>query len=62
MSVYLEAVAQASERRQDSEAAFRTALARAADHHSLQQIATAAGMSKSGVVHLVNQAKENTDA
>ncbi len=61
MSVYLEAVAQTAERRANSEAAFRAALARAAQHHSLSQVAIAAGMSKSGVVHLVNAEKENSN-
>jgi biotin operon repressor len=61
VSVYLEAVAQTAERRQHSETEFRAALARAAEHHSLQQIANAAGMSKSGVVHLVNQQKETKE-
>ena len=53
MSVYLEAVAQAAERRAASEAAFRAALVAAANHHSLSQIAPYAGLKKSGVAWLV---------
>ncbi len=53
MSVYLEAVAQAAERRQQSEAEFRAALVRATAHHSLSQIAPHAGLTKAGVAYLV---------
>lgn len=55
MSVYLEAVAQAAERRASSEAEFRAALVRAADHHSLAQIAPHAGLTKPGVAYIVNR-------
>ncbi len=62
MSVYLEAVSQAAERRQDSEQEYRAALARATQHHSLSQIAAAAGVSKGAVAWLVNTQKESSDA
>lgn len=52
-SVYLEAVAQAREKRQDAEAEFRAALLRATTHHSLAQIASHAGLSRAGVAWLV---------
>ena len=58
MSVYLEAVAQARDRRAAAELEFRAALARAAEHHSLRQIAPYAGMSFTGVHWLVQQQKE----
>lgn len=66
MSVYLEAVAQAREHRdtthQDASQAdreFRAALARAAQHHSLREIARYAGVTFAGVKWLIDQ-KENT--
>lgn len=62
MSAYLEAVAQARDQREQSEAAFRAALARAAEHHSLRQIAPYAGMTFTGVHHLLQAQKESTDA
>jgi len=49
MSAYLEAVAQAAERRTTSEAEFRAALIRASEHHSLREIAKHAGLSHAGV-------------
>ena len=55
MSVYLEAVAQAAERRANSEAEFRAALVRATEFHSLSAIAPAAGLTKAGVAYLVAQ-------
>lgn len=55
MSVYLEAVAQAAERRADAEAAFRAALIRAREHHSLREIAPHAGLTWSGVAWLTKQ-------
>lgn len=60
MSVYLEAVAQAAERRTQSDAEFRAAIVRAAEWHSLRTIAPYAGLSFSGVAFLLK--KENTDA
>lgn len=59
MSAYLEAVAQARERRAQSEADFRAAVVRAAQHHSLRQIAPHAGMTFSGVQAVLNREKEN---
>ncbi len=59
MSVYLEAVAQAAEKRQESEADYRAALTRATDHHSLAQIAAAAGVSKGAVAWLVKNGRSN---
>ena len=61
MSVYLEAVAQAREHRQDAEAEFRAALKRAAQHHSLREIAPAAGMTYSGVAWLLKSKEANDD-
>jgi hypothetical protein len=68
MSVYLEAVAQARETRdqthQASNAAnlaFRAALERAHQHHSLRQIAVVAGISHSGVKFLIDEGKDNDD-
>ncbi len=58
MSVYLEAVAQAAERRAASEAEFRAALARAAEHHSLRQIAPHAGLTYSGVAWLLKNKED----
>ena len=59
MSVYLEAVAQARDHRAQSEADFRAALHRAAEHHSMRQIAVHAGLSYSGVRWLLKEAEEN---
>ncbi len=53
MSVYLEAVAQAAQKRRDSEQEFRAALVQATHHHSLSQIAPHAGLTKAGVAWLV---------
>lgn len=61
MSVYLEAVAQAAERRTQSETEFRAALARAAEHHSLRQIAPHAGLTYSGVAFLLKTTKGGDD-
>jgi len=61
MSVYLEAVAQARDHRAQSEADFRKALQRAADHHSLRQIAPHAGLTYSGVAWLLKEGKERDD-
>lgn len=55
MSVYLEAVAQAREHRQDAEQAFRNALNRAREHHSLREIAPYAGLSFAGVAWLTKE-------
>lgn len=60
MSVYLEAVAQAAEHRQDAEAEFRAALVRARQHHSLREIAPHAGLTYSGVAWLTQEG-ETTD-
>lgn len=67
MSVYLEAVAQAREHRDtthqtsaQADAEFRAALARAAQHHSLREIARHAGITFSGVKWIIDQ-KEPTD-
>lgn len=54
-SVYLEAVAQAREHRHDAETQFRAAVARAAEHHSLRQIAPHAGLTFSGVAYILRQ-------
>lgn len=58
MSAYLEAVDQAREHRAQSEAAFAAAIVRAAQHHSLRQIAPHAGLTYSGVAHILNREKE----
>ena len=62
MSVYLEAVEQAREKREhthqadaNAQAAFVQALTVAREHHSLRQIAAAAGISYSGVKYLLDQ-------
>lgn len=67
MSVYLEAVEQARERREAThaadeaaQAAFVNALTIARQHHSLRAIAKAAGITHSGVVYLLDQ-KGTTD-
>lgn len=59
-SAYLEAVAQAAERRAASETDFRAALVRARQHHSLREIAPYAGMSFAGVAFLT-KTKEGAD-
>lgn len=62
MSVYLEAVEQAREQREQThaadtqaQAAFVHALTVARNHHSLRAIAKAAGITHSGVVYLLDQ-------
>lgn len=60
MSVYLEAVEQAREHRTHAEHEFRAALARAAEHHSLRQIAPHAGLSHAGVAFLLKTKEKNT--
>ena len=59
MSSYLEAVAQARDRRADAETEFRAALARAREHHSLREIAPYAGMTYAGVQWLTQKEKKD---
>lgn len=68
MSAYLEAVEQAREHRDQThaadaaaQAAFVNALVIARQHHSLRQIAQAAGISFSGVKFLTEQNGGTTD-
>lgn len=61
MSAYLEAVAQARDRRADAEQEFRAALMRAREHHSLREIAPYAGMTYAGVQWLT-QKKESEES
>jgi hypothetical protein len=60
-SAYLEAVAQAAERRAASETDFRAALVRARQHHSLREIAPYAGMSFAGVAWLTKEEGSTDD-
>ena len=66
MSVYLEAVEQARERRDathqadaEAQAAFVAALTVARQHHSLRKIAAAAKLSHSGVQWLIDHKEAN---
>jgi hypothetical protein len=55
VSVLLEAVAEARELRQQAEREFRRALVRAAEAHSLREIARVAGITFSGVAYLLRR-------
>lgn len=62
MSALLDAVEIARERRDAAERAFREALERAAEHHSLRTVARYAGLSHNGVRWLIGHDKRKGKA
>lgn len=58
MSVYLQAVTDARQRRETAEHAFRAALQAAVPYHSWAEIARAAGLSRSGARYLALELNE----
>lgn len=57
MSVLLDVVTEARELRDRAEHEFRTALVRAKAHHSLAELARAAGMSRPGIQYILRRAR-----
>lgn len=58
MPTLLEEVARTRDDRAHSDQAFRAALVAAREMYSWGEIAKVAGLSRGGVIHLVNSAKE----
>ena len=55
MSALLDAITQAREARDAAQAHYREVVRKAREHHSLSELARAAGITRSGVQHLLRK-------
>lgn len=61
MTALLEILQEAASLRQEAEAEFRLALKRAAEQHTLRELASVTGLTRQGVHYLLRREREETE-